>query len=103
MYLGFKRFQTSDLFKSVGSSWLPGQLIIRSWMTLAEAQLDLIFSAACHDVLFSPREVGISFPCGFGNRLRTPSVLCLCCNIEFWQFCEVDLPAEDIFSITRTV
>ena len=25
------------------------------------------------------------------------------CNIEFWQVCEVDLPAEDIFSITRTV
>ena len=37
-------------------------------MTLAEAQLDLIFLAACHDVLFSPREVGINFPCGFGNR-----------------------------------
>jgi len=48
MYLGFKRFQNSDLFKSVGSSWLPGQVIIRSWMRLAEAQPDLIFLAACH-------------------------------------------------------
>ena len=26
-----------------------------------------------------------------GNRLRNPSVLCLCCTIEFWQLCEVDL------------
>jgi len=26
-----------------------------------------------------------------GNRWRNPSVLCLCCTIEFWQLCEVDL------------
>ena len=65
-------------------------------MTLAEAQLDLIFLAACHDRFLAGRlhhmkSASISHAVS-GNRLRTPSVLCLCCNSEFWlQLSEVDL------------
>ena len=64
-------------------------------MTLAEAQLDLIFLAAVMTFCFHHVKSASVSHAVTGNRLRTPSILCLCCNIEFWQVCEVDLPAED--------